>query len=95
MPCDTPMSPEPPELRVQDDAERKAESQRILDRIAKESHLGQSHLRSERTKAEQDAVDQARIDPIEQLGTKIGRTLGLIITIAICAWLAAYIFGII
>jgi hypothetical protein len=80
---------------VQHDAERKAESQRILDRIAKESHLGQSHFRSERTKAEQDAVDAASSDPIEQLGTKIGRTLGLIITVAICAWIAAYLLGIV
>lgn len=75
---------------MQDDAERKAESQRILDRIAKESHLGNA-----RTTAERKAVEAASDDPIEQLGIKIGRTLGLIITVLIVGWLAAYIFGII
>jgi hypothetical protein len=84
------MPPQHPGASVQDDAERQAESQRILDRIAKESHLGNA-----RTAFERKAVEAASDDPIEQLGTKIGRTLGLIITILICGWLAAYIFGII
>lgn len=75
---------------MQDDGERKTESQRILDRIAKELHLGTA-----RTSAEQKAVDQSIDDPIEYWGTRIGRGLGLVITILIVGWLALYVFAII
>ena len=65
------------------------ESRRILERVARETTPGGTFV----TRAAKDArdhmsaADADRSDPIEVWGTRIGRTLGLIIAIGLLAWL--------
>lgn len=75
-----------------DDKDRNEESRRILDRIARESDT--SGLMARTTQRARDhftATDADRSDWIEHLGTRIGRILGLIITIGIVIWLVAFL----
>ena len=72
------------------------ESRRILERVARESDSGGltqmgGVLGAARRRIEADMPRGA--DPIEYWGTRIGRFLGLLITIAIVGWLLLYIFG--
>lgn len=61
------------------DAERRNESRRILDRVAREAD------------ASGHGAQGQDDDRIEYWGTRIGRALGLAITVALMAWLAYYI----
>jgi len=72
------------------------ESRRILDRVARESDSGGmsqigSALGAARRRIEGKMPRDA--DPIEYWGTRIGRFLGLLITLAIVGWLLLYLFG--
>lgn len=70
------------------------ESKRILDRIARESDAGGTSFVARAARGARDhvtAADADRSDPIEYWGTRIGRVLGLVIIVAMAAWLAVYI----
>jgi hypothetical protein len=78
------------------DGERSAESRRILDRVAREadSHglalLGRT---VERTRTHLSAGDAEQGDWIELWGTRIGRTIGAVLTIALLAWAVSVLFA--
>ncbi|MDX8465553.1 hypothetical protein RFM26_07630 [Mesorhizobium sp. VK23B] len=66
------------------------ESRRILERVARETAPGGASFVARAAKDARDhmtAADADRSDPIEVWGTRIGRTLGLIIAIGLLAWL--------
>ncbi|RWD48185.1 MAG: hypothetical protein EOS36_31620 [Mesorhizobium sp.] len=66
------------------------ESRRILERVARETTPGGVSFVARAAKDARDhvtAADADRSDPIEVWGTRIGRTLGLIIAIGLLAWL--------
>ncbi|RWA62861.1 hypothetical protein EN836_30550 [Mesorhizobium sp. M1C.F.Ca.ET.193.01.1.1] len=66
------------------------ESRRILERIERETAPGGASFIARAAKGARDrvtAADADRSDPIEYWGTRIGRTLGLIIAIGLLAWL--------
>ena len=67
-----------------------SESRRILERVARETTPGGASFIARTAKGARDhvaAADADRSDPIEVWGTRIGRTLGLIIAIGLLAWL--------
>ncbi|PLP56763.1 hypothetical protein CYK37_23410 [Mesorhizobium loti] len=66
------------------DRDSEHESRRILDRIARETEPG--GLPSDR-----HGHDHSDFDPIEYWGTRIGRVLGLVLTIAIVIAAGYYI----
>ncbi|MDX8492772.1 hypothetical protein RFN29_14425 [Mesorhizobium sp. VK22B] len=74
-------------------AERRddeSESRRILERVARETAPGGTSFIARVAKDTRDrvtAADADRSDPIEYWGTRIGRTLGLIVAIWLLAWL--------
>lgn len=74
-------------------AERRddeTESRRILERVARETTPGGASFVARAAKDAHDhvtAADADRSDPIEVWGTRVGRTLGLIIAIGLLAWL--------
>lgn len=75
-------------MRSDHDAERKNESSRILARVAREADSsGVSHA------ARSAAETGDRDDWIEHWGTRIGRMLGIAITVALLGWLALYLAG--
>ena len=66
------------------------ESRRILERVARETTPGGTTFVARAAKDARDhmsAADADRSDPIEVWGTRVGRTLGLIIAIGLLAWL--------
>ncbi|MEW6633606.1 MAG: hypothetical protein AB1440_22275 [Pseudomonadota bacterium] len=66
------------------------ESRRILERVARETAPGGTAFVARAAKGARDhvnAADADRSDPIEYWGTRIGRTLGLVIAIGLLAWL--------
>jgi hypothetical protein len=65
----------------------EGESQRILARLAGETEAG-SAARGAATKSAGPSPDD---DPIEYWGTRIGRGLGLVITVVLIAWLVMYV----
>lgn len=68
------------------------ESRRILERIQREQEpAGGGLLR--RARDHVAAADADASDPIELWGTRIGRAIGLVITIAIFGFLLIYILG--
>jgi len=77
-----------------DDAERRAESRNILDRVAREAgsdastFLGGTARRAREHVAAQDADHD---DRIELWGTRIGRALGLVMMIGLFVWLILYL----
>jgi hypothetical protein len=78
------------------DSDRQKESRRILDRVSREADSGGfttlgTAVESVRRRVE--AETPRDVDAIDYWGTRIGRALGLVITVAIILWLAAYIFG--
>jgi hypothetical protein len=74
-------------------AERRddeAESRRILERVQQETSPGGASFIARAAKDARDrvtAADTNRADPIEYWGTRIGRTLGFVISIGLLAWL--------
>ncbi|MEI9404575.1 hypothetical protein [Mesorhizobium argentiipisi] len=74
-------------------AERRddeTESRRILERVARETAPGGASFVTRTAKDARDhvtAADADRADPIEYWGTRIGRTLGVMIAIGLLVWL--------
>jgi hypothetical protein len=78
--------------RKDDDGER--ESRRILDRIGRESDSGGVSLLARTAQSVRDhvtAADADRSDRIEYWGTRIGRSLGLVVVVAMMIWLVLYL----
>ncbi len=77
----------------QDDP-RGRESERILERVAKEESGGTMFGRTARRLRDHvSASDADRNDWAEYWGTRIGRTIGLVITVILVAWLVLYLLG--
>ncbi|WP_269931976.1 hypothetical protein [Aminobacter sp. HY435] len=75
------------------DSDGEKESRRILDRIARESEGGgKSYVarKSEQMHGHLTAADVDKADRIEHIGTRIGRTLGFILTVGMLLWLIQY-----
>lgn len=76
--------------------EDEAESRRILQRIAQETDpAGTSTARrmARNVRDRLGAADADRSDPSEYWGTRIGRTLGFLITIGLVVWLVRTLFN--
>jgi hypothetical protein len=71
---------------------RQRESERILGRISQEDGAGGRAAGPGR--AEIAAGGTEGEDWAEYWGTRIGRTLGLVITVGLIGWLALYLVGI-
>ncbi|MBZ9675452.1 hypothetical protein [Mesorhizobium sp. ES1-1] len=74
------------------DSER--ESRRILNRVARETDPAGNSFVARRAKGMGDHVAAADVDPddpIEVWGTRIGRTLGLLLTLGLMGWLVLYV----
>ena len=74
------------------DSER--ESRRILERIARETDPAGNSFVARSTKGMRDhvtAADADHADPIEVWGTRIGRTIGLLLTLGLMVWLVLYV----
>lgn len=71
-------------MRSDHDAERKNESSRILARVAREA---------DPSGLSRSGGTDDRDDWIEYWGTRIGRMLGIAITLALLGWLAFYLAG--
>jgi len=70
------------------------ESRRILERIARETDPAGNSFVARATKGMRDhvsAADADRADPIEVWGTRIGRTLGLLLVLGLMVWLVLYV----
>ncbi len=77
-------------MSVEHDQERARESRRILDRVAREADSSTPSFVAASARRLRDhvgAVNESQADPVEYWATKVGRALGLIITIALLAWL--------
>ena len=71
-----------------------AESRRILERVSHESDPSSASLPARAANRAQEhfaAADADRSDPIELWGTRIGRTIGLVVTIGLIIWLAFFV----
>ncbi|CAN7743220.1 hypothetical protein [Mesorhizobium caraganae] len=71
-----------------------SESRRIIERVANESGPGGTSFIARAAKGARDHVTAAeadRSDPIEVWGTRIGRTLGLIVALGLLIWLVYFV----
>lgn len=76
----------------QDNEHRARESRRILDQISRETDGGS--LLSRATggiRSHVTAKDAEAEDPIDRLGTRIGRAVGLVFTIGLVVWLVVFL----
>ncbi|MBB6465566.1 hypothetical protein HNQ96_001424 [Aminobacter lissarensis] len=76
------------------DSDSEKESRRILDRIARESEPGGASFVSRNTdkmRKHLGAADVDKADPIEHVGTRIGRILGFVLTVGLMLWLINYL----
>ncbi|RLL73562.1 hypothetical protein D8666_15485 [Ochrobactrum soli] len=73
--------------------ERQEEARRILERLEREQTGAEGIVRRgfARTATHLAAGDTPENDRIELWATRIGRTLGLLITLAIIVWLVFYL----
>jgi hypothetical protein len=72
----------------------ESESRRILERVARETDPSGTSFVARTTKGVRDhvsAADADRDDPIEVWGTRIGRTIGLLLTLGLMVWLVLYV----
>jgi hypothetical protein len=75
---------------------RQAESRRIIERISQESDMAGGSFVGNAAQRVRDHVSAADTDPedwAEYWGKRIGRSLGMIITICILGWLLLYLLG--
>ncbi|MFH1797093.1 MAG: hypothetical protein ABIK36_21185 [Pseudomonadota bacterium] len=79
--------------RRDDDSE--LEARRILDRVEKESSADASLIGrgTNRLRGHLSADDVDQTDKIEVWGTRVGRGIGFLITLAIIGWLLLYLLG--
>lgn len=78
------------------DDQGDVESRRILDRVARESAADGASFMVRSTNRVRDHLNASDVDPddrIEIVGTRIGRAIGFVITLAIIGWLIFYILG--
>jgi hypothetical protein len=74
--------------------DRSAESRRILDRIASETDPGGFAGRTVlRARDHLEARDADHADWAEVWGTRIGRAIGILITVAVIAWALSLLFA--
>lgn len=76
------------------DSDSEKESRRILDRLARESEPGGASFVSRNTDKMRNhlsAADVDKADPIEHIGTRIGRILGFVLTVGLVLWLINYL----
>lgn len=81
-------------VTVEHDQERARESQRILDRVSREADSGTPSFVSasaRRLRDQFNAVSAEQPDPVEYWATRVGRSLGLVITVALLAWLVVFV----
>ena len=74
------------------DNQQGKEAQRILQRVEDET-VSSGLSFTDRTKGHFSAKDADASDPIEVLGTRIGRALGLLVVIAMFIWFLISFFG--
>lgn len=74
------------------DNQQGKEAQRILQRVGDET-VSNGLSFTDRTKGHFSAKDADASDPIEVLGTRIGRALGLFVVIAMFIWFLISFFG--
>ncbi len=74
------------------DQKQGTEAQRILQRVGDEN-VSSGLPFTQRTKSHFSAKDADATDPIEVLGTRIGRGLGLLVVIAMFIWFVISFFG--
>ena len=75
-----------------DDRERDAESRRILDRVSREVDGGSLMMRATSgLRRHVTARDGEADDSIDRWGTRIGRSLALILTLALVIWLITFL----
>jgi hypothetical protein len=74
------------------DGRQDREAQRILQRVSDENVSGGLSF-TDRTKGHFSAKDADASDPVEILGTRIGRALGLLVVIAMFIWFIISFFG--
>jgi hypothetical protein len=78
------------------DDKGEEESRRILERIGREGESGGVSLLARTSRSVRDHVTAADIDQtdrIEYWGTRIGRSLGLVLVVAMMIWLALHLYG--
>jgi hypothetical protein len=75
------------------DRNREAESRRILDRVEREAEAGGSRLSRAAMRARDHiaAEDADKSDWAEYWGTRIGRSLGIMILVGLLIWLILFI----
>ncbi len=81
---------------MSDRRQDKTESERILRRVAQESDpSGSSFIRSrtDRLKGHLSAADVDPTDRVEVVATRVGRTLGFIITLVLLGMIGWYLAG--
>ena len=77
-------------MNERDDA-RKAESERILARIAREETPSVLSRATSGIRQHVTAKDGEAEDNIDRLGTRIGRAIGLILTVGLVIWLVIFL----
>ncbi|HEY6629916.1 MAG TPA: hypothetical protein VIZ90_00555 [Rhizobiaceae bacterium] len=76
------------------ESERAAESRRILERMSQEAASGGDSAldrAARRARNHVTAADVDRDDWVEYWGTRIGRTLGLLLLFGLIVWLVVYL----
>lgn len=81
-------------MTVEHDQERAREARRILDRVAREADSSTPSFVSASARRLRDhvsAVSAEQPDPVEYWATRVGRSLGLVITVVLLVWLLVYV----
>ncbi|MBS3647914.1 hypothetical protein KEU06_04630 [Pseudaminobacter sp. 19-2017] len=79
-------------MRSGNDADRTDESRRIIGRVGREADGGLFSGLPTGDRPDRDAAGiRQDDDPIETWGTRIGRTLGFVLTIGLVLWFASYL----
>ena len=73
--------------------DRETESQRILDRVAREAEGGGSLISrtAQRVRGHMNAEDADKADWAEYWGTRIGRGLGILFVVGLLIWFILFL----
>jgi hypothetical protein len=71
--------------------ERDTESKRIIERISRESDGGMLSRATSGLRDHVTAKDGEAEDAIDRLGTRVGRSLALILSVALIIWLIVFL----